>query len=136
MKSQTEFFSAFPVDVRALWDMNGKSLDYADRIYRAWLNAADEVQSEAIEFLNDRFAKDSAVIARLGQCKTPVEVFSVQADYAGHAFADIVNEGQKIAGYFGNAAREGMFSGPAEEPGSKAKEAGSHKRSAHRASGH
>lgn len=136
MKSQTEFFSAFPVDVRPLWDMNGKSLDYADRIYRAWLNAAGEVQSEAIEFLNNRFAKDSAVIARLGQCKTPLEVFGVQADYAGHAFTDFVNEGQKIAACLGDAAREGMLSGPAEEPGSSAKETGSYERSAHRATGH
>ena len=136
MKSQTEFFSAFPVDVRALWDMNGKSLDYADRVYMEWLNAAGEVQSEAMEFLNNRFAKDSAVIARLGQCKTPLEVFGVQADYAGHAFADFVNEGQKIAACLGDATREGMLSGPAEEPGSGAKEIGSHKRPVRRATGH
>lgn len=136
MTSQTEFFSAFPVDVRALWDMNGKSLDYADKIYRAWLNAAGEVQSEAMEFINNRFEKDSAVIARLGQCKTPVEIFGVQADYAGHAFADFVREGQKIAACLGNAAREGILSGPAEEPSSNAKEVGSHKRSTRRAIGH
>jgi hypothetical protein len=136
MTSETKFSSAFPVDVGALWDMNGRSLDYAERAYRAWLDAAGEMQNETIDFLNSRLAKDSALIARLGQCKTPVEAFSVQADYAGHAFADIVNEGQKIAVCFGNAAREGMFSGPAEEPGSKAMEAGSRKRSAHRATGH
>ena len=136
MTNQTRFFPAFPVDMRTLWDMNGVSLDYAERAYRAWLDAAGEMQNEAIDFLNSRLAKDSDVIARLGQCKTPVEVFGVQADYAGHAFADFVNEGQKIAVWFGNAAREGMPSGPTEEPGSKATEARSHKRSVRRATGH
>ena len=131
MTSQTKFFPTFPVDVRALWDINGKSLDYAEKAYRAWLDAAGEMQNEAIDFLNSRLAKDSAAIARLGQCKTPVEVFNVQADYAGHAFADFVTEGQKIVAYFGNAATEGLTSAPAEEPVSKAK-AASHRRPAHR----
>ena len=105
MMNQNEFFSSFPVDVRALWDINGKSLDYAEKAYRAWLEAAGEVRGRAIAFFNERLAKDSAAIARLGQCKSPIEALNVQADYAGHAFADLVNESQKLAACFAKAAR-------------------------------
>lgn len=133
MTTQTEFFP-FPVDVRALWDPNGKSVNYAERTYRAWLDAAGQMQSQAMEFLNERMEKDSEAIARLGRCKTPIEALNVQADYAGHAFADLVQEGQKMIACFGKAAKVGMMlEGPAEEP--VARSAGTqsaHKRSAHR----
>ena len=127
MMKQNEFFSAFPVDVRALWDVNGKSFDYAEKAYRAWLEAAGEMRSEAIAFLNERLAKDSAAIARLGQCKSPMEAWNVQADYAGHAFADLVNESQKLAACFVKAAQATGL----PEPAPASKEAG-HKRVPHR----
>jgi hypothetical protein len=128
MISENEFFPAFPVDVRALWDVNGRSLNYAEKAYRAWLEAAGEMQSEAIAFFNDRLAKDSAAMVRLGQCRTPVEILNVQAEYAGHAFTDLINGSQKFAAYFGKAAS----AGGSTEAAHASKEP-VHKRSAQRA---
>jgi hypothetical protein len=115
MMNRNEFFPSFPVDVRALWDINGKSLEYAEKAYRAWLDAAGEMQTEAIAFFNERLAKDSEAITRLGRCRSPAEVLSVQAEYAGHVFADLVNESQKIAASFGRFARAGALTEPATE---------------------
>jgi hypothetical protein len=115
MMKQNEFFPAFPVDARTLWDINGKSLDYAEKAYRAWLDAAGEMQTQAIAFFNDRLAKDSEAITRLGRCRSPAEVLSVQAEYAGHVFADLVNESQRMAASFGKIARVGALAGPAHE---------------------
>jgi len=131
MMNRNEFFSSFPVDVRALWDINGKSFDYAEKAYRAWLEAAGEMQTQAIAFLNDRLAKDSEAITRLGRCRSPAEVLSVQADYAGHVFADLVNESQKIAASFGKFARVGAAAAPTHE----SKEAPV-RRAVHRAAAH
>jgi hypothetical protein len=131
MTNPNELFPSFPVDVRALWDVNGKSFDYADKAYRAWLDAAGEMQSQAIAFLHDRLTKDSAAVTRLGQCRTPVEVLSVQAEYAGNMFADLISESQKIAAYLGKAATISARGGAAH--GQRQTE---HKRPAHRPSTH
>lgn len=112
MTNPNEFFSSVPVDVRALWGINGKSFGYAENAYRTWLEAAGEMQKQAIAFLNDRLEKDTAAVTRLGQCRTPVEVLSVQADYAGSMFADLISESQKMAAYFGKAAKLGEPSAP------------------------
>ena len=129
MTKPNEFFPSFPVDVRALWDVNGKSLDYAEKAYRAWLDAAGEMQSQAIAFLNDRLEKDTASVTRLGRCRTPVEVMSVQAEYAGNMFADLINESQKMAEYFGKAAKFGA-------PKEYAQKETAHKHQAHRPGTH
>ena len=126
MTNPNEFFSSVPVDVRALWDINGTSFGYAEKAYRTWLEAAGEMQKQAIAFLNDRLEKDTAAVTRLGQCRTPVEVLSVQAEYAGNIFADLVSESQKMAEYLGKAAKLGEPS-----PSSAV-----HKRQAHRPATH
>ena len=119
MTSETTF-SPFPLDVRSWWDMNTQPFAYAERACRAWVDAAGEMQNQATEFLNTCLTRDAAVIAKLARCTTPLEIFGVQADYAGHAFADFVSEGQKIAAWF-NAAGE-VMKGGAVERGSKAEE--------------
>jgi len=106
---RTDPFASFPFDVRMLWDINGKSLNYAEKAYRAWLDAAGEIQTEAVGFLNSRFAKDSAAIARLGQCQTPAEVLNAQTEYAQNALADFMSGSQKIATCLGNAAKRSVF---------------------------
>jgi hypothetical protein len=131
MTNPNEFFSSVPVDVRALWDINGKSVDYAEKAYRTWLEATGEMQKQAIAFLSDRLEKNTAAVTRLGQCKTPVEVLSVQADYAGNMFADLISESQKMAAYFGKAAKLGVPSAS-----SAAKRENVHKRPAHRPATH
>lgn len=132
MMTETTFFPPFPVDIRSLWDMNGRS---AEKAYRVWLETVGQMQSETIQFLNNRIAKDAALMSRLGQCRTPVEVFNVQIDYASHALADCVNEGQKVAARLEKAAAQGMFAQPIEAP-SKGSEGGSHKRRGHRTGTH
>ena len=128
---QYGFFPSFPVDVRSLWDVNGKSLDYAGKSYRAWLEAASAMQTQTIAFLNDRLVKDSAAIARLGQCKSPTEIMNVQAEYVRHAFADFVDESQKMAASFGKIASASALAAPAYE-----RQDTSPKRPAHRHTAH
>ena len=131
----TALFPPFPMDARTFWDINGRSLEYAEKAYRAWLEAAGEMQSEVIEFLNSRLAKDSAMMVRLGRCKTPVEAFNVHAEYAGDTFYDLVNEGQKIVAQFGTVAAQGFLVETEGEP-SRSGEPKSHARRAHRAGTH
>jgi hypothetical protein len=137
MTKQIELIPSF-LDVRTLCGINPESLDYAERAYRTWCEAAGELQSQATEFLNSRLAKDSAAIVRFGQCRTPVEVLNTQLDYASNAFADLVDEGQKVVAYFGNMATEEMLPKPLGQLRStpKSKAAGKNKRSPHRVAGH
>jgi len=137
MTRQTELVPSF-LDVRTLWGINPESLNFAERAYRTWCETAGDIQSHATQFLNSRLAKDSAAIARFGQCRNPVEVFNNQIDYASNAFADLVDEGQKVVAYFGNMATEGMLTGSTEEPGSvpKSKVAGKSKRTLHQVADH
>ena len=131
---RTDPFASFPFDVRMLWDINGKSINYAEKAYRAGLDAAGEIQTEAVGFLNSRFAKDSAAIARLGQCQTPTEVINAQTEYAQSTLADFMTESQKIAACLGNAAKKSVFPSlvaPEVEP-----QRGRHRRGGHRASAH
>jgi hypothetical protein len=130
MSSQTEFFPSFPVDVGALWSMSGKSMDYAEKAYRAWLDAAGEIRGETMAFFNERLAKDSDALTRLGRCRTPIEVLNLQAEYAGNAFADLVDEGRKIATCLNKAAWAGAASEAVNEPAS------GHKPHARRTTGH
>jgi hypothetical protein len=114
MTKQTELIPPF-LDVRTLWGINPDSLGYAERAYRTWCRAAGEIQSHATQFVNSRFAKDSAAIVQFGQCKTPVELFNAQIAYASSAFADLADEGQKVVAYLGNMATEGMLHGPVDQ---------------------
>lgn len=131
---RTDLFAAFPFDVRMLWDVNGKSLNYAEKAYRAWLDAAGEIQTEAFGFMNSRFAKDSAALARLGQCQSPAEMVNVQAEYTQGALADFMSESQKIAACLGNAAKKSVFPSLAAEP--KEPQRTAHRRGGHRPGAH
>jgi phosphoribosylformylglycinamidine (FGAM) synthase-like amidotransferase family enzyme len=120
-----------------LWGINPESLGYAERAYRTWCETAGEIQSHATQFLNNRLAKDYAAIAELGQCKTPVEVFSAQVAYASKTFADLVDEGQKVVAYLSNMATQGILNGSVEQLASvpKSRVTGRNGRS-HRVAGH
>jgi hypothetical protein len=137
MTRQTELVPP-SLDVRTLWGINPESLGYAERAYRTWCETAGELQSHATQFLNNRLAKDYAAIAQLGQCRTPVEVFNAQVAYASNAFAEFVDEGQKVAAYLGSKVTEGMLPGPLAESDSvaKGKAAEKNRRSQHRVAGH
>jgi phasin protein len=112
MTSYTDFVSPFSFDMRNLWNMNRKSFNYAENAYRAWLAAAGEIQTDVVGFMNNYFAKYSAAVTRIGQCKTPAEVLHAQTEYAQSALADLMSEGQKIAARFSNVAQP-MFAAQA-----------------------
>ena len=136
MTKQSELIPS-SLDVRTLWGINPESLGYAEIAYRRWCETAGDIQSRATQFLNNRFQKDYAAIARLGQCKTPGEMFTAQVDYASKAFTDLVDEGQLVVAYLSNMATQGILNGPvAQLPSvSKSKVTGRNGRS-HRVSGH
>jgi hypothetical protein len=97
--ASTTFSSQFPFDLASLWDSSANPLDYAQSAYKAWVDASAEMQNHSVEFLNSRLATDSAAIAKFVQCRTPLEILGVQADYARQVFAELVAETQKIAAW-------------------------------------
>jgi hypothetical protein len=110
-----------PSDMQSLWDLNQQSLANAETAIRAWFELSNRAQEHATKFMSNRWAKDTAALAWLGQCKTPADALDVQMTYIKGAYADYVNEGKKIVGFFGDVAREtlpGMF---AEHMGNKSK---------------
>jgi phasin protein len=128
MAKRTSEHIGTPADMSALWDMNGMSFELAEKAYRTWMTNAGRMQTEAIDFLNERLEKSLAVARELGNCKTPAEFFEVQAKYADGALADWFAESQKMAQLLGDIAKESAS--PTREEGSE------HKRSAHRSSTH
>jgi hypothetical protein len=122
-----------PTDIASLWDMNQQSFDSAETAFRAWFEISGRVQKEATKFMNSRWAKDTAALAQIGQCKTPVEAMDVQMAYLRGAFEDYVSEGQKIVDFCDAVAKEtlpGMFG---EQASSKS---GQSKHSVHRVASH
>ncbi|MET0167698.1 MAG: phasin family protein [Vicinamibacterales bacterium] len=120
-----------PSGMASLWDMNQQSFGNTERTLRAWFAISGRVQKQATQFMNTRWTKDTAALAQLGQCKTPVDALDVQMAYLRAAFEDYVSEGQKIVDFCDDVARESlpeMFGQQAPSTGGKSK------RSAHRAS--
>jgi len=76
---------------------------------------------------------DTAALAQLGQCKTDVDALNVQMTYLTGAYADYMNEAQKIVGFFGDVARETIPGMSAEQRPSTS---GKSKRSPHRVAAH
>ena len=120
-----------PSDMASLWDMNQQSFGNTERTLRAWFEISSRAQKQATQFMNIRWAKDTAALAQLGKCKTPVDALDAQMAYLRGAFEDYVGEGQKIVDFCDDVAREtlpGVFGEQAPSTGGKSK------RSAHRAS--
>jgi hypothetical protein len=119
-----------PFDVQSLWNMNRDPLGDFETSMQSWFGFSGRVQEHAIKFMSSRLAKDTAALAQLGQCKTPVDALNVQMTYLAGACADYMNEGQTIAGFLGDVARESL-PGPSAERAPTA--SGMPKRSPHRA---
>jgi hypothetical protein len=99
-------------ELPSLWDMNQQSFGNAETAFRTWFEFSGRAQEHAAKFLSNRWTKDAVALAQLGQCRTPVEATNTQITYLTAAYADYMNEGQKIAGLFSDVAREtvpGMF---------------------------
>jgi hypothetical protein len=113
-----------PSDIASLWDMNQQSFGNAETAFRAWFEISGRVQKQATKFMNRRWAKDTAALAQLGQCKTPVEALDLQMAYLRGAFEDYVSEGQKIVDFCDDVAKEtlpGMFGEQAPSESAKSK---------------
>ena len=104
MRHATERAAPNPFDVRAMWNMNGAGLGYGDTAYRAWLDGATRMQTEATTFCNERLAKDMAALTMIGQCKDPAQAFEAQMRYAREAMADYYAEGQRMMGLMRDVA--------------------------------
>jgi hypothetical protein len=122
-----------PLDVRSLWGMNEESLGNAETVFRTWCELSGRVHEHAVKFMSNRATKDAAVVAQLGRCRTPVDAMNIQMTYLTGAYADYVNEGQKIVGFFGDVVRETLPGMSAEQAPSTS---GKSKHSPHRVAAH
>jgi hypothetical protein len=100
-------------EMQSLWGM--KSLGGTENAMRAWFEISSLAQEHATRFMSGRWAKDAAALAELGQCKSPVDALNLQVSYLRGAYADYVNEGQRIVGLFGDIVRETLPGVPPEQ---------------------
>lgn len=124
---------SIPTDMPSLWDMNRKSLGDTETAIRAWFEISSRVQEQATKFMSSRWAKDTAALAQFGQCKMPVDALNVQMTYLTGAYADYMNEGQKIVDFFGDVAKETIPGMSSEQAPSTS---GKPKHSPHRVAAH
>jgi hypothetical protein len=95
MANRTDTHSA-PSDVRALWDIDGETLDYAERAYRSWMEGAESVQSKAMSYWSAEMQKGIDAMNEIAKCHTAAEAFGIQARYATEAMQDFFEEGRKV----------------------------------------
>jgi len=114
-----------------VYGLDSPSLDYAEKVCRAWYASAGKLQDHAAKFLNNRLAGDSAALATFGQCRTPLELFNAQVEYAQRAFADIVDESQKVAEFLGEMTTPEALFGGCLQPAPRTKRDGKRTRSTH-----
>ena len=95
-----------PSDMPWLWEMNQQALGNTEETIRQLFEISARAQQHATEFMSSRQAKDTEALARLGQCKTPVDALGVQMDYLRAAYEDYVRQGQKIVDFCGEVAKE------------------------------
>jgi hypothetical protein len=100
--------SASPFDVRVLWDINGRSLEFAETTYRAWLEGTRRMQNEAMDFWRASAAKNSAAASDIAKCTTAAEAFEMQSKCVQENFTDLLGEGRRMADMFGELVRENV----------------------------
>lgn len=116
MTNRVDFFAPFPLNVPLPWNAKAGGFDYAEKAYRAWFETAGRIQCDAMEFVRHRLERDVEAVADLGKCKTAVEAFNVQFEYARNTFADFVGEGQKFAAMLGESMSVAMPTEATNEP--------------------
>ena len=109
--------SPSPFDVRVLWDVNGRSLEFAERTYRAWLDGTLRMQNEAMDFCRTSAGKNWAAASDIAKCATAAEAFEMQTKYAQESFTDLLGEGRKMVDMFGELVKENvtMFDNVADD---------------------
>ena len=86
-----------------MWGMTAPTVEDAGRACRAWVDGAQQMQAEAVEFFNGRVGKDMAMLSELAKCTTPTEAFEVETRYGSEALSDYVAESQRMMALFGHA---------------------------------
>ena len=85
-----------PADFYTMTGMQAPPFDFAERACRAWLDEAQVIQAEAVEFVNARAGKDMAVLTEWTRCRTPTDALEMQTRYASEALADYVAGSQRM----------------------------------------
>jgi hypothetical protein len=83
-------------DVQALWGWNDETMQIAERAYRTWLEGAETIQSQALDFWNNGLQKGVDAMNQIAKCQTAAEAFGVQTRYATEAMQGLFAEGQKV----------------------------------------
>lgn len=76
------------------------------RSYNVWLDSAAKVQAESLRFVLDRVRKDLEMPARLAECKSPVDMFELQAKFASTMVSDYLTETGKLLSLTMQGVRE------------------------------
>lgn len=99
---------ASPFDLRMLWDVNGRSLELAERTYRAWMDGTVRLQSEAMDFWITSAAKNLSAATDLAKCATAAEAFERQSRHAQESVSELLGEGRKMAEMVGEIVKESV----------------------------
>jgi hypothetical protein len=91
-----------------LWDVNGRSLEFAERTYRAWMDGTMRLQNEAMDFWMTSAGKNLTAATDLAKCATAAEAFERQSRYAQESFSDLLGEGRKMAEMLGEIVKENV----------------------------
>lgn len=96
MKHNTNAHPVESQDVFKTWGMPGSPFQDVGDAYRAWFEGAQQVQAEAVEFMNERVGKDMAMLSDCARCTTVAEALEVQARYGSDAVNDYLAEGRRL----------------------------------------
>jgi hypothetical protein len=105
MKHEAHAPVAKPMDFYTLMGVQPPPFGLVEETYRAWLDGARVMQSEATEFVNARAGKDMAALSEWTRCTTPTDALELQARYASEALADYVAGSQRIWQLFAAAGK-------------------------------
>ena len=110
MTRQTKHIPATPM-LGSFWAIDDASLTCAESAYRSWLDASEQIQRQAIEYMSRRFAKDSVMLGNIAKCGSAIEIMNLQSGYAREAFDDFIENGSRIATLVEGAVSRGLSSG-------------------------
>jgi hypothetical protein len=83
-------------DIQALFPWSEEPMQFAERAYRRWLQGAETVQSQAMEYWNTGMQKSIDAMNEIAQCQTAAEAFGVQTRLATEAVQGFITESQKV----------------------------------------
>ncbi|MDR3387602.1 MAG: phasin family protein [Rudaea sp.] len=84
------------------------SFDVVTNAYSEWLRNANQMQTEAIRFINERYNKDVKMISRFAECKRPEDFFALQSELLTDLVADYSQESATIFALFSDISQQGL----------------------------